>query len=91
MVQIMVEAATFYLKHGLLLPSLLSQVPRERDCQPRLAVRFFAGSAWGVITGGEPCADAEDGQGGRGETGIGARGVPYMYVKSNVRQCLDGQ
>jgi hypothetical protein len=45
MVQIMVqvEAATFYLKHGLLLPSLLSQVPQERDRQPRVAVEPSGG------------------------------------------------
>ena len=28
-----------------------------------------------AITRGVPCADAKDGRGGRGETGIGARGV----------------
>ena len=36
---------------------------------------FCAGFAWGAITRGVPCADAEDSRGGRGETGIGARGV----------------
>jgi len=45
----------------------------------------------GVITRGEPCADADGDQGGRGGTGIGARGVMYTHVKSNVRLRLEGQ
>jgi len=32
--------------------------------------RFFAGSAWRAITRGELCVEAEEGQGGRGKTGI---------------------
>ena len=37
--------------------------------------RFRAGSSWGAIARGEPCEDAEDGQGGMGETGTGSQRV----------------
>jgi len=45
----------------------------------------------GAITWGEPYVDTEDGQGGRGETSNGARGVVYTNVKSNMRPRLHGQ
>jgi len=45
--------------------------------------RFFAGSAWGAITRHEPYAEAEDGRGGRGETGT--RGQRSSVDKCKVQ------
>ena len=46
--------------------------------------RFCAGSAWGAITRGELCAEAEDDQGGRGENGI--RGQRSSVDKCKVQR-----
>jgi len=62
-------------------------VPKQRARKQCSSIGF----AWGAITRGEPCADAEGGWGGRGGTGKGARGVAYKNVKSNMRPHLNGQ
>jgi hypothetical protein len=67
--------------------------PHRRTVPERRARKqcFRIGSTWGAITRGEPYVDAEGGRGDRGENGIGARGVVYLQVKSNMRLRLEGQ